>query len=100
LATIGYLQHEQEITAKTQGHQKIGRLSLSQTRFRSKCCAYVGKSCQMINTVSQGVSGATGLTRWNLCSDPQRSGGGRERFNPAKTKLSQRKSSVLVRKYY
>jgi len=43
----------------------------------------------MINTVAQGCWVATGLSRWMSCSDPQRSGRGRESMNPAKMKLCQ-----------
>jgi len=43
----------------------------------------------MINTVAQGCWVATGLSRWMSCSDPQRSGRGRESINPAKMKLCQ-----------
>ena len=33
--------------------------SLSQTRFRSNCCVYMGKSCQMTNAVVREVLGLT-----------------------------------------
>jgi len=59
-AIIGNLQHENEIAP---GHRKNGKLPsrcpltgeqvLSKTRFRSMCCVFVGKSCQMTNAVAQ-----------------------------------------------